>query len=175
MCNVKFKDVMSRYGRFGWPAFSVAALYATATSRRERTGTRSPATVREVPSRAIPAVEDSREGRLAGGLGIAGLHPHELRHTSARLAIASRAMIKVVQQMLGGHKSATTTLDLYGHLYADQLDELDELDDSTTPPWPRSITRANFLRTFCGLNPCRSRNQDPRNLPSPRNPGASGV
>ena len=43
-----------------------------------------------------------------------GLHPHELRHTAASLAIASGADVKVVQQMLG-HKSATMTLDLYGH------------------------------------------------------------
>jgi integrase len=61
--------------------------------------------------------------RAAEELGIPGLHPHELRHTSASLAIASGATVKVVQQMLG-HKSATMTLDLYGHLYADQLDDL---------------------------------------------------
>lgn len=59
----------------------------------------------------------------AEDVGLIGLHPHELRHTAASLAIASGATIKVVQQMLG-HKSATMTLDLYGHLYADQLDEL---------------------------------------------------
>lgn len=36
--------------------------------------------------------------------------------------------MKVVQQMLG-HKSATMTLDLYGHLFADQLDEVaDRMD-----------------------------------------------
>jgi len=51
------------------------------------------------------------------------LHPHALRHTAASLAIASGANIKVVQQMLG-HKSATMTLDLYGHLFPDQLDEV---------------------------------------------------
>jgi integrase len=61
-------------------------------------------------------------------LGLAGLHPHELRHTAASLAIASGANVKVVQQMLG-HKSATMTLDLYGHLFGDQLDEVaDRLD-----------------------------------------------
>lgn len=49
------------------------------------------------------------------------LHPHELRHTAASLAIASGADVKVVQQMLG-HKSATMTLDLYGHLFPDRLD-----------------------------------------------------
>jgi len=60
--------------------------------------------------------------------GIEGLHPHELRHTAASLAIASGANIKVVQRMLG-HKSATMTPDLYGHLFPDQLDEVaDTLD-----------------------------------------------
>ncbi len=52
----------------------------------------------------------------AAGLAFGGLHPHPLRHTAASLAIASGANIKVVQQMLG-HKSATMTLDLYGHLF----------------------------------------------------------
>jgi site-specific recombinase XerD len=51
----------------------------------------------------------------AAGLGQAGLHPHALRHTAASLAIDSGADVKVVQRMLG-HKSATMTLDLYGHL-----------------------------------------------------------
>jgi integrase len=58
--------------------------------------------------------------KAAGGLGIPGFHPHELRHTAASLAIASGADVKVVQQMLG-HKSATMTLDQYGHLFGDRL------------------------------------------------------
>jgi integrase len=62
----------------------------------------------------------------AAGLG--AMHPHELRHTAASLAIASGANVKVVQSMLG-HKSATLTLDLYGHLFTDQLDSVaDALD-----------------------------------------------
>jgi hypothetical protein len=44
------------------------------------------------------------------------------------LAIASGANVKVVQQMLG-HKSATVTLDQYGHLFGDDLDTVaDRLD-----------------------------------------------
>jgi integrase len=31
--------------------------------------------------------------------------------------------VKIVQQMLG-HKTATMTLDLYGHLFPDRLDEI---------------------------------------------------
>jgi integrase len=61
-------------------------------------------------------------------IGASEMHPHELRHTAASLAIASGADVKVVQQMLG-HKSATMTLDLYGHLFPDRLDVVaDALD-----------------------------------------------
>ena len=64
----------------------------------------------------------------AKAIGLDGLHPHELRHTAASLAIASGADTKVVQQMLG-HKSAVMTMDSYGHLYGDRSDEVaDALD-----------------------------------------------
>jgi integrase len=60
----------------------------------------------------------------------AGLCPHELRHSAASMAIHAGASIKAVQKMLG-HKSATLTLDRYGHLYDDELqgvaDRLDTL------------------------------------------------
>jgi site-specific recombinase XerC len=67
--------------------------------------------------------------RGAAAIGVKGLHPHELRHTAASLAIASGANIEVVQTLLG-HESATMTLDLYGHLFPDQLDELADAFDS---------------------------------------------
>ena len=74
-----------------------------------------------------PAVRRRRRG-----LGIPDLHPHQLRHTAASLAIASGADVKVVQQMLG-HASATMTLDTYGHLFEDRLDEVgDALDRART-------------------------------------------
>ncbi|WP_246181454.1 tyrosine-type recombinase/integrase, partial [Nocardia ninae] len=53
--------------------------------------------------------------------GLKGLIPHGLRHTAASLAISAGANIKVVQRMLG-HKTAMLTLDLYGHLFPDDLD-----------------------------------------------------
>ncbi|MER6361543.1 tyrosine-type recombinase/integrase [Kitasatospora sp. NPDC001527] len=59
----------------------------------------------------------------AAGLDGLGLTPHKLRHTAASLAIAAGADVKVVQQMLG-HKSAAMTLDVYGHLFPDRLDEV---------------------------------------------------
>ncbi|MEV0709269.1 tyrosine-type recombinase/integrase [Nocardia aurea] len=57
--------------------------------------------------------------------GLEGLVPHGLRHTAASLAISAGANIKVVQKMLG-HKTATLTLDLYGHLFDDDLDPVAE-------------------------------------------------
>jgi integrase len=65
----------------------------------------------------------------ARAMGIPGFHPHELRHTAASLAIASGADIKVVQQMMG-HKSATMTLDQYGHLFPDRLDVVADAMDA---------------------------------------------
>lgn len=52
--------------------------------------------------------------------GLGDLHPHELRHTAASLAIKSGANIKAVQAMLG-HARASISLDRYGHLYPDDL------------------------------------------------------
>lgn len=48
---------------------------------------------------------------------------HELRHTAASLMIASGAHVKTVQRQLG-HKSATMTLDTYGHLFNDDLGDI---------------------------------------------------
>ncbi|MFF1687181.1 tyrosine-type recombinase/integrase [Streptomyces sp. NPDC058254] len=68
-----------------------------------------------------PAVKEA-------GLDGLGITPHKLRHTAASLAIAAGADPKVVQIMLG-HKSAAMTLDIYGHLWPDRLDEVaDALD-----------------------------------------------
>ncbi len=68
-------------------------------------------------------------GRAVADSGApAGLCPHELRHSAASMAISAGASIKVVQKMLG-HKSATLTLDRYGHLYQDDLQNVaDRLD-----------------------------------------------
>ncbi|MEP7021870.1 MAG: tyrosine-type recombinase/integrase [Pseudonocardiales bacterium] len=64
-----------------------------------------------------------------GAISLDGVVPHGLRHTAASLAIAAGADVKVVQQMLG-HKSATMTLDLYGHLFENRLDEVAERLDA---------------------------------------------
>ncbi len=64
----------------------------------------------------------------ARAIGLPGLHPHELRHTAASLAIAAGADVKVVQHMLG-HSSATMTMDTYGHLFHNRLDEVADAMD----------------------------------------------
>ncbi|MEU2075520.1 tyrosine-type recombinase/integrase [Streptomyces sp. NPDC013489] len=65
----------------------------------------------------------------AAGLDGLNLTPHKLRHTAASLAIAAGADPKVVQTMLG-HKSAAMTLDVYGHLWPDRLDEVADVLDA---------------------------------------------
>jgi integrase len=74
----------------------------------------------------------------------AGLNPHELRHTAASMAISTGASIKAVQKMLG-HKSATLTLDRYGHLYPDELqgvaDRLDLLHDEASEKCAQSVPK----------------------------------
>ncbi len=78
------------------------------------------------PQGSYLRVSNFRRGyfdRAARGIGRPGLYPHELRHTAASLAIAAGATVKSVQRMLG-HASATLTLDRYGHLFADELDDV---------------------------------------------------
>jgi integrase len=48
---------------------------------------------------------------------------HDLRHTAISWAIADGADVKAVQRM-AGHKSAKTTLDVYGHLWDAGLDDV---------------------------------------------------
>jgi len=54
---------------------------------------------------------------------------YDLRHTCASLLIAQGGTVKAVQAQLG-HASATMTLDLYGHLFPDELPALAERLDA---------------------------------------------
>ncbi|HET9443562.1 MAG TPA: site-specific integrase [Acidimicrobiales bacterium] len=56
-----------------------------------------------------------------GRLGMAGLRPHDLRHTAVALAIAEGAHPVAIQKRLG-HADIATTLGVYGHLFP-SLDE----------------------------------------------------
>jgi hypothetical protein len=53
------------------------------------------------------------------------LRAHDLRHTAASLLTSQGASVKAVQKTLG-HKSAVMTLDRYGHLWPDELEDLAE-------------------------------------------------
>lgn len=77
--------------------------------------------------------------------GMPGLTPHALRHTAASLAIAAGANVKVVQTMLG-HKSATMTLDLYGHLFDDQLNEVADAMDAARQARPARVATMHAIK-----------------------------
>jgi integrase len=79
--------------------------------------------------------------RAAEDAGLAGLTPHELRHTAASLAVSAGANVKAVQRMLG-HASAAMTLDVYSGLFDDDLDGVAErLSQGQPPEWYPSGTR----------------------------------
>jgi integrase len=77
-------------------------------------------------------------------IGAEGLTPHELRHTCASLAIAGGANVKVLQTLLG-HKTATLTLDRYGHLFPDDLGRIADAFDAGAE------NAADWLRTSPSL------------------------
>ncbi len=77
----------------------------------------------------------------SSAVNLPGVVPHSLRHKAASLAISAGANIKVVQRMLG-HKTATLTLDLYGHLFDEDLDPVAAALDVKA----RAV--ADELRTF---------------------------
>jgi integrase len=65
-------------------------------------------------------------------VGLAGVTPHDLRHTAASLAVAAGANVKAVQRMLG-HASASMTFDVYAGLSGDDLDAVaTRLDEAVT-------------------------------------------
>ena len=68
------------------------------------------------------------------------ISPHDLRHTCASLAISAGANVKVLQTLLG-HKTATLTLDRYGHLFPDDLGRIADAFDTAAQ------TAADALRT----------------------------
>ena len=53
--------------------------------------------------------------RLAAAAGVPPIRLHDLRHTSATLALAAGVHPKVVQERLG-HSSISITLDTYSHV-----------------------------------------------------------
>jgi len=59
--------------------------------------------------------------KVRGVTGIPDFDTHELRHTAISWAIHAGANVKTIQRM-AGHASAAMSLDVYGHLWDDELD-----------------------------------------------------
>jgi integrase len=57
------------------------------------------------------------------GAGLEGMRFHDLRHHYASALISAGCSVKAVQRALG-HSSATTTLDVYGHLFPGDEDRI---------------------------------------------------
>ncbi len=75
--------------------------------------------------------------------------PHDLRHYFASVLIRSGASVKVVQARLG-HSSAKTTLDVYGHLFADEEDRTRaavdaELNPSSAPDVHQAVPLTSVI------------------------------
>jgi integrase len=84
------------------------------------------------PHGAVLRVRGARRAwfdRAAEAAGLAGLTPHELRHTAASLAVSAGANVKAVQRMLG-HARAAMTLDVYADLFDDDLEAVAERLDA---------------------------------------------
>jgi integrase len=64
-----------------------------------------------------------RFDKAAVKAGLTGVTPKTLRHTAGSLALASGSSVIVAQKLLG-HRSATTTMDVYSHMLPDDFDNL---------------------------------------------------
>ena len=54
---------------------------------------------------------------------VEGLTPHSLRHSYAAIAIKAGADVKILQRQMG-HTSASLTLDVYGFLFPERLEQV---------------------------------------------------
>jgi integrase len=88
--------------------------------------------------------------KAAGDAGLAGLTPHELRHTAASLAVSAGANVKAVQRMLG-HASAAMTLDVYSGLFDDDLDGVAAKLDQECHPIATREARGEVIELRPGL------------------------
>lgn len=85
----------------------------------------------------LPAL---REARLPADTRI-----HDLRHTAVALLIEQGAPAKMIQDQLG-HASITTTMDVYGHLIEDHLDEITKAMDAALRAEKRTRTKSGQAR-----------------------------
>ena len=72
------------------------------------------------------------------------LTPHHLRHTCASILIRQGASVKAVQTQLG-HAKPSITLDVYSHLFGDELDNLYGGIDARGPVSPEQVPAVTNL------------------------------
>jgi integrase len=72
----------------------------------------------------------------ARSIGLEGFTPHDLRHTTASLAVSAGANVKALQRLLG-HASASMTLDVYSALFDSDLDAVAERLGTAAEGWLR--------------------------------------
>jgi predicted enzyme related to lactoylglutathione lyase len=75
----------------------------------------------------------------ARSIGLDGFTPHDLRHTTASLAVSAGANVKALQRLLG-HGSASMTLDVYSALFDSDLDAVAERLGKPAEDWLRTRT-----------------------------------
>lgn len=69
------------------------------------------------------------------------MSPHDLRHTTASLAVSAGANVKALQRMLG-HSSAAMTLDKYADLFDEDLVSVADSLDSAVSAMNRALNEA---------------------------------
>jgi len=111
------------------PPMSVAHLRKWRSRQREERLAAGPAWVGEdwIVSKIDGAPVDPNElsksfRQFADEIGLPPVRFHDLRHTYAHLARRAGVDIKLIQKSLG-HSTAAFTLDVYGHVGADELKE----------------------------------------------------
>lgn len=71
--------------------------------------------------------------RARENVGLEGMRFHDLRHAFASALISAGCSVKVVQRTLG-QASASTTLDVYGHLWPGDEDRIRKAVDGALGP-----------------------------------------
>ena len=98
---------------------------------------------REDGSRMRPDTVTHQFKRLVSDVGVREIRFHDLRHTSASLALAAGVAMKAVSERLG-HSSTTITADLYTRVAPIVArDAARRIADSIPTPGPRSSAAAD--------------------------------
>jgi len=80
---------------------------------------------------------------------IANIRFHNLRHTAALLLLSRKVPIIVVSKILG-HVKPSITMDIYGHLYNEMMDEASEITEKlVTPIFKEGVAKVKSITRNC--------------------------